>query len=208
MEKSFGRMVLDYSLELFCAIVILLTLIRILFFPELSLIHNLVSAFALTAVLHEFEEKRTPGGFMELMQKAGGVDMAKLDTGLAASFVMIYWVVLLGLSFAFPNLMFFFVMLVCLGIFEAFVHTMAIFVGRIGKPYSPGLVSAWVMCALSIYSIVALNSSELVTGFDWGIGIVLFFFSFVILQRSTLFAARMTYRDFLTNVRNHALGRS
>lgn len=47
---------LDYSLELFCACVIVLTLERILFFPVLPLVRSLVCGFALVAVLHEFDE--------------------------------------------------------------------------------------------------------------------------------------------------------
>ncbi|NHM13642.1 HXXEE domain-containing protein [Xiamenia xianingshaonis] len=207
-KRSFGRFILDYSLELFCALVILLTLVRILFFPELPLIQNLVNAFALMAVLHEFEEKRTPGGFFDLTQNIGGVDKSKLDAGLASSFVMFYWVVLLALPMMFPTVPWLFVILICLGIFEAVAHTGIIFAGHLGKFYSPGLVSAWLMCGLSIYCIFDVNAAGIMQWHDWVIGIALFLLSFVSLQRLTLVAAHMSYREFLTNVRNHALGKS
>ena len=208
MEKrSIGRFILDYSLELFCALVVVLTMLRLLFFTELSLIQNLVNVFALAAVLHEFEEKRTPGGFFELTQNVGGVDKSKLDAGLASSFVMFYWVVLLALPMVFPNVPWLFVVLICLGIFEAIAHTGIIFAGHLGKFYSPGLISAYAMCALSVYCIFDVTAAGIMQWYDWVIGIVLFFISFVILQRLTLVAAHMSYKEFLTNVRNHALGK-
>ena len=209
MEKrSIGRFILDYSLELFCALVVLLTMVRLLFFTELPLIQNLVNVFALSAVLHEFEEKRTPGGFFELTQNVGGVDKSKLDSGLSSSFVMFYWVVLLALPMIFPDVTWLFIILICLGIFEAIAHTGIIFAGHLGKFYSPGLVSAYLMCALSIYCIFDITAAGITQWYDWVIGIVLFFVSFVILQRLTLVAAHMSYKEFLTNVRNHALERS
>lgn len=44
-------------------------MVIILFFQELSYTRKLALGFAILAILHEFEEKRIPGGFFELMAK-------------------------------------------------------------------------------------------------------------------------------------------
>ena len=140
---------LNYSLEIFCAAVIVLTLIRILFFPELPLIRSLVAGYALLAVLHEFEEKRTPGGFFEMIG-----------------------------------------------------HTMLPVVGKLGKPYSPGMVSAWLMGAMSIYSILCINKAGLATGSDYLIGTLLMVVGFALMQRATLISSGMRYSDLLKNIKS------
>ena len=61
------KIILKYNLELFSFIVLIVLMIRFLFFPELSGEHRILSAFMTVAILHEYEEKRIPGGFFELM---------------------------------------------------------------------------------------------------------------------------------------------
>lgn len=195
------RKFLDYNLEIFCATIIVLTLVRILFFPNLSFIQNLVHAFALIAVLHEFEEKRVPGGFYEMTQRILGINQATTDKGLSSSFVMLYWVIVLGLSFIFDNCIMLFVMLIALGILELIGHTAIVFVGKLGKPYSPGMISAWLMGAMGIYSIVLLNTYGMATWVDYLGGTLLMIFGFVLMQRGTLSATDMTFKDFLGNLK-------
>lgn len=193
---------LDYSLELFCASVIVLTLIRILFFPELPLIRSLVAAYALIAVLHEFEEKRAPGGFFEMVQKVLHIDTQHMNLGLSSFFVMFYWIVVLALSFVFHNTVVLFIMLIVLGLLEMVGHTLLIFVGKLGKPYSPGMVSAWIMGAMSVYSIICINNADMASGLDYLIGTILMIIGFAIMQRATLITSGMSYRDLLKNIKN------
>ena len=199
--------IIDYSLELFCACVIVLTLVRILFFPVLPLVRSLVCGYALIAVLHEFEEKRVPGGFYEMVRDILDVRVKPGQEGLSASFVMVYWIVVLSLSFVFDDVIVLFVMLIALGVLEIVGHTAVIFVGRLGRPYSPGLVSAWLMGAMAAYSIVQINAAGLATGADYALGTVLMLAGFAVMQRATLSTTNLTYREFLGNVRGMVLGR-
>lgn len=198
---------LDYSLELFCAAVIVLTLIRSLFFPELPLIRSLVAGYALIAVLHEFEEKRIPGGFYEMVQKLLHVNTQQMNLGLSSFFVMFYWIIILTLSFVFQDVLVLFIMLIALGFMEMFAHTMIVFVGKLGKLYSPGMASAWLMGAMSVYSVLCLDRAELVTGTDYLVGTVLMLLGFALMQRATLISSGMRYGDLLKNIRNLLLNR-
>ena len=79
-----------YSLETFSFIVLIILLIRFLFYPDLPAEHRILSAFMILAILHEFEEKRTPGGFFELMAKKFGLPAEQRLFEKAGLCVIIY----------------------------------------------------------------------------------------------------------------------
>lgn len=68
------------------------------------------------------------------------------------------------------------------------------------KPYTPGLVTAWPMGTLSIYSICYLNTHTNIGGIDYLIGVVLMVAGFAIMERGTLYAANMTFKDIKSNI--------
>lgn len=195
------KWLVKYSLEIFSAAVLLFVMAVMLFFPEVSYIRKLTLGFAILAVLHEYEEKRTPGGFFELMAKKFGMNLETTNLDLAGFFVICYWVVLLVLPYIFDSMELFLVMSIALGIFEAFVHTAGIWIHHMKKPYTPGMASAWLMAAMSIYSICYLNNHTDVTGTDYLIGTVLMVVGFALLQRGTFYAANMTLGDVRNNIK-------
>lgn len=193
--------ILDHSLEIFCAVIIVLTLVRILFFETLPLVRNLINGYALIAVLHEFEEKRLPGGFYEMMGGLFKIPVERMNLGLSGSFVMLFWVIVLTISFVFDHVIVFFIMLIVLGFIETFAHTAAAIVTKHKPFYSPGMASAWLMGIMSVYSIFKINQAHLATGWDYLIGTILMLISFVILQRATLLSSGMSYPELLANAR-------
>lgn len=193
--------IIKYSLEIFSAIVLLFLMVNILFFTELSYTRKLALGFAILAILHEFEEKRTPGGFFELMAKKFGLSFESTNMDLASFFVICYWTVLIVLPYVFDRFVIFLIMPIALGFFEAFVHTAGIWIHHMKKPYTPGLVSAWFMAALSLYSICYLNTLNTVSGTDYLIGSVLMVIGFAIMQRGTLYAASITFKDVRNNMK-------
>lgn len=196
-----SKKIVKYSLEIFSAVVLLITLVNLLFFPERSLIHTLTNGFAIIAILHEFEEKRTPGGFYDLTEKMFGIIKDETDLDKSGSFVMLYWVFVLGLSYIFDHVVIFFIMLIALGILEMIGHTLMIWLAKVGKPYTPGMISAWIMGAMSIYSIVCLNNNNIATGTNYLIGTLLMIVGFAIMQRYTVSTSNLSYRDFLKSLK-------
>lgn len=193
--------IMKYNLEIFSTIVLLFVGVMILFFPEISYVRKITLAYAILAILHEFEEKRTPGGFFELMAKKFELpENTNLD--LASFFVICYWLVLIMLPFVFDSVEIFLVMPIALGIFETFIHTAGIWIHHMKKPYTPGLASAWPMGALSVYSIYFLNTYTDISGTDYLIGVILMVIGFLFLERGTLYAANMTFKDLRNKIIN------
>ena len=192
--------IVKYSLEIFSTAVLLFVLAVMLFFPEISYIRKLTLGFAILAVLHEYEEKRTPGGFFELMAKKFRMPLESTNLDLASFFVICYWTVLIVLPFVFDMMEVFLVMSIALGIFEAFIHTAGIWIHKMKKPYTPGLASAWPMAALSVHSICWLNANTDIRGTDYLVGVLMMVIGFAVMQRGTLYAANMTYKDVRNNM--------
>lgn len=195
------KWLIKYSLEIFSTIVLLFVMVNMLLVPELSYIRKLAIGFAILAVLHEFEEKRTPGGFYELMTKKFGIPTETANLDLASFFVICYWTALIVLSFVFDNLVVFLIMPVALGFFEAFVHTAGIWIHHMKKPYTPGLLSAWLMAGLSVFSICYLNTLGTVTAIDYLLGTILMVVGFAIMECGSLYALNTTFKNIRNNIK-------
>ena len=172
-----------YSLETFSFIVLIILLIRFLFYPDLPAEHRILSAFMILAILHEFEEKRTPGGFFELMAKKFGLPAEQRLFEKAGLCVIIYLSVIFIAASFYPKPVLILVP-VYLGLFEAFIHTAGIWIHRLKKPYTPGLVTAWIMAAVSVYTIRYMAATYSIGAATYILGLVLFILSFVALASS------------------------
>ena len=172
-----------YSLETFSFIVLIILLIRFLFYPNLPAEHRILSAFMILAILHEFEEKRTPGGFFELMAKKFGLPAEQQLFEKAGLCVIIYLSVIFIVASLYPKPVLILVP-VYLGLFEAFIHTAGIWIHRLKKPYTPGLVTAWIMAAVSVYTIRYMAATYSIGAATYILGLVLFILSFVALASS------------------------
>ena len=170
-----------YNMHIFVIIVGALTLYDLLNWNSLSLVRKLVNVFAILGVLHEVEEKSWPGGFIELMLNKLKVNISELDDGKAKLSVVIFWLVYIGLGYVFDNILFFFMMTIVLSLFEAFIHTAGIKIHKLNKPYTPGLVTAWLLAITAIYSIVQLNKYSIIVPTDYLIGFILFIITFLML---------------------------
>lgn len=183
-----------YNMHIFIILVAILTAYDLLNWNDISLVRKLVNIFAILAILHEIEEKYWPGGFAELMLKKLNVSIDDLDVGRANLSVVIFWLVYIGLGYIFDNITFLFMMTIVLSLFEAFIHTAGIKIHKLDKPYTPGLVTAWLLAITAIYSIIQLNKLNLISPLDYLIGFILFIVSFAIL-------ASQVYRSIGPNVK-------
>ena len=172
-----------YSLETFSFIVLIILLIRFLFYPDLPAEHRILSAFMILAILHEFEEKRTPGGFFELMAKKFGLPAEQQLFEKAGLCVIIYLSVIFIVASLYPKPVLILVP-VYLGLFEAFIHTAGIWIHKLKKPYTPGLVTAWIMAAVSVYTINYLATAYSIGAATYILGLILFMLSFAALASS------------------------
>lgn len=170
-----------YNMHIFIVLIAILTVYDFLNWDSISLVRKLVNLFGILAILHEIEEKYWLGGFFELMLKKMEININDVDVGRANLSVFIFWLVYLGLAYIFDNFVFFFMMTIALSIFEAFIHTAGIKIHKLDKPYTPGLVTAWILAIAAIYSIIQLSKFNLASPIDYLIGVILFIISFIIL---------------------------
>ena len=190
-----------YNIHIFIVLVALLTVYDFLNWDSISIVRKLVNLFAVLAILHEIEEKYWPGGFHALMFKKMNVDIKDVDVEMSNLTVFVFWLVYLGLGYIFDNLVFFFIMTIALSIFEAIVHTAGIKIHKLDKPYTPGLVTAWLLAIAAIYSIIQLNKFNLASPLDYLIGTVLFIISFLILQSQVFNQIGISRREMIKRIR-------
>lgn len=190
-----------YNIYVFIVLIALLTIYDFLNWDSISMVRKLVNLFAIFAVLHEIEEKYWPGGFHNLMLKKIKVDINDFDLGSANLIVFIFLLVYIAMGYIFDNLVFFFIMAIILSIFEALIHTAGIKIHNLDKPYTPGLVTAWLMAIAAIYSIIQLNKYGLASPFDYLIGVILFIISFLILQSQVFKVIGISRKEAIKRVR-------
>ena len=190
-----------YNIYVFIVLIALLTIYDFLNWDSISMVRKLVNLFAILAVLHEIEEKYWPGGFHNLMLKKIKVDINDFDLGSANLIVFIFLLVYIAMGYIFDNLVFFFIMAIILSIFEALIHTAGIKIHNLDKPYTPGLLTAWLMAIAAIYSIIQLNKYGLASPFDYLIGVILFIISFLILQSQVFKVIGISRKEATIRVR-------
>ena len=90
---------------------------------------------------------------------------------------------------------------VFLGVFEGFVHTMGVKLSKAEKFYTPGMVTAYMMLAASVFNIYYLSANKMVTGKDCLLGIACMFVSFAIMQNRVLAINGISYKDMLNIIK-------
>lgn len=132
------------------------------------------------------------------MLKKFEINADDFDVESANFAVFLFGMVYLALGYIFDNMVFFFLMTIVLSIFEAFIHTAGIKIHNLNKPYTPGMVTAWLMAIAAIYSAIRLNG--IAAPIDYLIAIVLFVVSFAILASRIWSSAGITRKDMLEKI--------
>ena len=172
------KFIYKYNLEMLSVFLLFEFILTMVFRNQLSPGRIITGVFAIFIMLHEWEETRWPGGFFELMSGPMGVDLTKVDMGKCHLPTKILILVFSTVPLIFDKVMVVVCVPIVLMLFELFVHIMGIFVHKMKKPYTPGLVTAILMGIWGIYSIYWLFHSDLATIADLLIAIPIFFLCF------------------------------
>ena len=149
---------------------------------EIALTQRLAAIATVIVTCHEWEEQRFPGGFLELMGSILGLDTAGVDPHRMYSKPDVLIFVLTILALAFPQVPLFTCALLVLGCYEGIVHVMGIRLGKLSRPYTPGLVTAEMYALFSIVGIVLMTRAGVAGALDWVLGIVWFFSCFAVME--------------------------
>ena len=195
-----GKFIKRYALEIYTVISLGLLLAGALM-DELSVIQKFVMVFNLLFMLHEWEEMHYPGGFINLISGLIGKEVSaeqKLASRIPTSILLIAFTFI---PFFWDDCVICILVTATLGIFEGFVHLMAIRLFRLPKFYSPGLITAELELLVSIALIIWLEQNALVSATDYILGVVIMFACFVIMQKSLTMMVGVKYSELPLRLR-------
>lgn len=196
-----GKFIRNYALEIYTVISLGLLLAGALM-DSLSVIQKFVMVFNLLFILHEWEEMHYPGGFADLISGMLGKDVSKeqkLASRIPTSILLIAFTFV---PFFWDNYVIFILVTATLGIFEGFVHMMAIRLFRLPKFYSPGLITAALELLVSVALIVWLEQNNLATATDYIWGVVIMFACFITMQKTLTMMIGVKYSDLPKRLRS------
>lgn len=196
------KFIKEKNTYIFIAIVICLTVVDIIFWNRLSLVRKMVTIFAVLAAAHEIEEKIWPGGFFDLMLKKFGMKKEEIDLGRATSAVSVYWLLLLAVPYIFEQYAWLLVVTIALSFFEAFIHTAGIAIHHMKKPYTPGLVTAWLLAVFAVIAIIKLNANNMVSMGGYVAGTVIMLVSFICLDMVIILGFGDKRKDIFNMIRS------
>ena len=195
----------NYNLEILTLIMFGMVSCCAVFYNQLGLIQRMMIGYMFLFTLHEWEEIRFPGGFSKLMSKFFGLKVTQDKENAAHIPVVVLLIVITFVPF-FTQSPLLTLVPVYLGLFETFIHIVGIKIHKMKKPYTPGLVSALLLCVLSVSSIVIFSKNQLIQSSGYAWGILLMFVCFALMQRTVIAIFGLGYKDLIANIKNKIKG--
>lgn len=164
--------------------------------PVLDVVQRFMLGFMWLFVLHEWEEGRYPGGFVDLMAanllkrevSRETADLSRIPTmTLIIGFTVI--------PFFFSRAWVLVLLPVYLSLFEGMVHVAGIKLMRQPRPYTPGMVTALAEFALGVACLAYLIASCPVAWWEYLVAVVLYFACFALMQSRLTKLMGMRYRE-------------
>ena len=199
-----------YALEIYTVIAMLLITLVAMFMDGLTVIQQFAVWLSFLCILHEWEEGRYPGGFLDLIQK--NVLQRELDEvtkkgSRLVTAVFIYVMTIVPFFFG-DQIPMFVVAPATFCIFEGIIHVAGIKIFGLSKPYTPGLVTAEIELVSGVCMIVYLAVNHLGAWYDYTFGPFVFIACFICMQRSLIaMVGGIGYKDILANVRKKLSGK-
>ena len=191
------KFIKHYALEIYTVIALLLIVCVAIFMNDLSVTQKVIVFLSFIYVLHEWEEGRYPGGFLDLIS-ANVLQMdvdeetklgSRLITGI---FLFVITLIPFFLGDTFPI---FVVAIAVFSIFEGCIHIVGIRMFHTSKPYTPGMVTAEIELVTGIALITYLAINHLSAWYDYAFGPLVFIACFAIMQRSLMAMIGFRYKD-------------
>lgn len=195
-----------YNIELLTSILCTFIVCAAALYPSLSTIQRFMIVFMWLFVLHEWEEGKYPGGFIDLMAKnILRMDVSQETANLSRIPTMILIIGFTVVPFFFDAVWLLVLLPVYLGIFEGIVHMAGIKIFRLKRPYTPGLVTALAELAVGIGCLACLITSFPVALWEYLVAILLYFACFAFMQSRLTKLVGIRYRDFPKMMRSRIM---
>ena len=198
--------IVKYNLEIMSCIFVVAIIIGLCGWKEISVLRQMTVIFMLLFTLHEWEESRFPGGFYKIFFSKCTIDETVSEEKMHFP-VAIYLLIILLCPFIFDGPISIVLIPLMLALFEGFIHTAGIVIHQLKKPYSPGMITAWIMFIYAAVMIHRLNMQIELNTMDWILGIVLFLITFLIMETQFVKTVGITIREFQTSMKKYMIGR-
>ena len=196
------RLLIKYNLEILTTLMFTFVAMVAIFNTAPSLTQKMLVAYVFLFTLHEWEENRFPGGFVNIMEGMIGKKFSEDAKELSHIPVIILLLLIHIIPYFLDSVVFLTLIPVFLGVFEGLVHTMGVKLSKSKKFYTPGMGTAYMMLALSVFNIYYLTVNKMITGKDCLLGIVCMFVSFAVMQNRVLAINGISYKDMLNIIKS------
>ena len=193
-----------YALEIYTVVAMLLIALVAMFAGKLTVIQQFAVWVSFLCILHEWEEGRYPGGFLNLIQ--ANVLQRELDEETKRGSRLVTAVFIFAMTivpyFFGDRIPMFVVASASFCIFEGIIHVVGIKIFSLKKPYTPGLVTAEIELVSGVCMIVWLAVNHIGAWYDYTFGPFVFLACFVCMQRTLMsMGGGIGYKDVLGNVK-------
>lgn len=193
-----------YALEIYTVVAMFLIALVAMFAGELTVIQQFAVWVSFLCILHEWEEGRYPGGFLNLIQ--ANVLQRELDEETKRGSRLVTAVFIFAMTivpyFFGDRIPMFVVASASFCIFEGIIHVVGIKIFSLKKPYTPGLVTAEIELVSGVCMIVWLAVNHIGAWYDYTFGPFVFLACFVCMQRTLMsMVGGIGYKDVLGNVK-------
>lgn len=193
-----------YALEIYTVVAMFLIALVAMFAGELTVIQQFAVWVSFLCILHEWEEGRYPGGFLNLIQ--ANVLQRELDEETKRGSRLVTAVFIFAMTivpyFFGHRIPMFVVASASFCIFEGIIHVVGIKIFSLKKPYTPGLVTAEIELVSGVCMIVWLAVNHIGAWYDYTFGPFVFLACFVCMQRTLMsMVGGIGYKDVLGNVK-------
>lgn len=195
------KFLIKYNLEILTTLMFAFVTMVAILNATPSIVQKMLVVYVFLFTLHEWEENRFPGGFVKIMEGMIGKKFSEDAKELSHIPVIILLLLIHVIPYLFDSVVYLTLIPVFLGVFEGFVHTMGVKLSKAEKFYTPGMVTAYMMLAVSVFSICYLTANEMITGKDCLLGIACMFASFAIMQNRVLAINGISYKDMLNIIK-------
>ena len=196
------RFLIKYNLEILTTLMFTFVTMAAIFNTAPSVTQKMLMAYVFLFTLHEWEENRFPGGFVNIMEGMIGKKFSDDAKELSHVPVIILLLFIHIIPYIFDSVFFLTLNPVFLGVFEGFVHTMGVKLSKAKKFYTPGMVTAYMMLAASVFNIYYLTANKMITGKDCLLGFACMFVSFAVMQNRVLAINGISYKDMFNIIKS------
>lgn len=195
------KIILNYHLEIYTIFVLFIAILGFFNVYDFTNTRKILLTVISIGLVHEYEEKRFPGGFFETLGKTWGWDMENTDFRKPGQWVILVWLIIGFIPYIFDTIPGLVLAPMFLGIFEMIIHTAGKKICHIKGWYVPGIVTGWMMGIVSIYNIYRIHNIYKITFTDYALGILCVILIMIFLQCCVQHSANYSIKKMISHMK-------